>query len=86
MYLLLLFSYVAFFEGYRPMVARPYEFAKGDVVETFNGVLPWSESMYRMNKKSVLLLSHCFKTPSELHIMLQKYNKPQRKQQADNEN
>lgn len=57
------------------MVARPYAFSKGQVSETPNGLLPWRESMYRMNKKSVLLLSQYFKTPSELHLMMQQQHK-----------
>lgn len=62
---------MALFEGYVPMVASPYEFAKGEVCESRNGVLPWHESMYRMKNKSVLLLSNHFKTPSELYMMMQ---------------
>lgn len=60
------------FEGLIPMKAKPYPFTKGDVFETSNGYLPWHESMYKIKRRSVLLLTHYFKTPAELNNMVRK--------------
>lgn len=65
------FSYIAMFEGNLPLMAQPLRFAGGEVKETFNGILPWHESMYRMKGRSVLLLTQYFRTPSELNQMLE---------------
>lgn len=63
-------SYVAMFEGWLPMSARPYAFDAGELRETFDGFLPWKDAMYSMRRRSVLLLTQYFKTPSELNAML----------------
>lgn len=67
---MLMNSYVAMFEGLVPMKARPYPFVAGELTESFDSWLPWKDTMYSMRRRSVLLLTQYFKTPSELNAML----------------
>lgn len=59
------------FEGLLPLSARPVPFVGGEMRENVRqSVLPWHESMYTLRKRSVILLTPCFKTPSELNEMI----------------
>lgn len=65
-------SYIAIFEGSLPFRTTQFHFQKGELYEAPRNILPWRESMYKMRTKSVLLLDHYFRTPSELHIMIKR--------------
>lgn len=58
------------FEGMVPMSAKAFPFSAGELSESFNGVLPWKDSMYKMRRRPVLLLTQYFKTPADLNEMM----------------
>ncbi|XP_063697303.1 uncharacterized protein LOC134828207 [Culicoides brevitarsis] len=66
-------NYVAVFEGHIPFVRRQLKFVKGQVEPVpAKGVLPWAQSRFLMNGNKTILVDTHFKTPSELHQMINK--------------
>lgn len=64
-------QYVAIFEGHIPFLRRQVPFAKGQVEPMpARGILPWKDSRYSLNGTRTILLEYYFKTPSELHRMI----------------
>ena len=54
-----------------PLKNVKLNFLKGDVNQVaVSGILPWRECRYTINKKKIILLPDYFKTPSELHKMM----------------
>lgn len=64
-------NYIVVFEGHIPSVRRQFTFVKGQVEPIPpKGVMPWRENRYFINGKRTILLEQYFKTPSELHHMI----------------
>ncbi|XP_055378373.1 uncharacterized protein LOC129610070 [Condylostylus longicornis] len=64
-------TYVAVFQGQQPFQNPKLHFNKGEASESKpNSLNPWSESMYQLKNKNVILLTEYFKTPSELTDMM----------------
>uniref|UniRef100_A0A336LF54 CSON011132 protein n=1 Tax=Culicoides sonorensis TaxID=179676 RepID=A0A336LF54_CULSO len=69
-------NYVAVFQSHIPFVCRNFSFMKGQMEPmAVKGVLPWKDARYVVNGQRMILLDQYFKTPSELHRMLnEKYD------------
>lgn len=66
-------NYVVVFEGHIPSVRRQFPFLKGQVEPMPpKGILPWKDSRFLINGQKTIMLEQYFKTPSELHHMINK--------------
>lgn len=64
-------NYIVVFEGHIPSVRRYFPFLKGQVEPVpARGILPWKDSRFLINGQKAILLDQYFKTPSELHHMI----------------
>lgn len=64
-------EYIAIFEGHIPFRRRRLAFQKGQVEPIPpTGVLPWRENRFSINGSRSILFEQYFRTPSELHRMI----------------
>lgn len=54
-----------------PLGTVKHNFEKGQIGEYKNPLNPWSQIMYKLNRRSSMLLIDYFKSPSEFHELFE---------------
>lgn len=66
-----LLRYVAVYSSQMPMGTIKHSFERGQIAEYKNALNPWSHIMYKLNKRSSMLLIDYFKNPAEFHSLFE---------------
>ncbi|XP_023162655.2 uncharacterized protein LOC111593843 [Drosophila hydei] len=64
-------KYVAVFGSQMPVGTVKHYFQRGQIAEYKNVLNPWSHVIFKLDKRSSMLMIDYFKTPSEFHEMFQ---------------
>lgn len=68
---LILHRYVAVYSSQMPLGTINHSFEKGQIAEYKNALNPWSHIMYKLNRRSSMLLIDYFKSPAEFHSLFE---------------